>query len=96
MGFVTNSSRLLKAVQSEIEKQLETLSRSSYIRKSLEKAGFAVLVKSIKEAIAICNDLYSPALRSLRGVCKVSQCALLCCATSLTLSVGVPLRRSEN
>jgi histidinol dehydrogenase len=56
VGFVTNSARLIKAVEKEIEKQLTTLSRADYIRKSLEKAGFVVLVKSIAEAVRICND----------------------------------------
>lgn len=55
-GFVTNSARLLQAVQREIEKQLQSLSRAGYIRESLEKAGFAILVKSVAEAVAICND----------------------------------------
>ena len=55
-GFVTNSARLLKAVQTEIEKQLQSLSRADYIRESLAKAGFAVLVRSVAEAVRLCND----------------------------------------
>ena len=49
-------SRLLKAVQTEIEKQLRSLSRADYIRESLAKAGFAVLVRSVAEAVRLCND----------------------------------------
>ena len=56
VGFVTNSARLLKAVEKEIEKQLQSLSRADYIRTSLEKAGFVILTKSIAEAVEICND----------------------------------------
>lgn len=55
-GFVTNSSALLKRVEKEIALQLKSLSRGDYIEESLKKAGFAILVKSIDEAVAICND----------------------------------------
>lgn len=56
VGFVTNSSRLLKQVEKEVVRQLERLSRGKYIEQSLRKAGFAVLVRSIDEAIKICNE----------------------------------------
>jgi histidinol dehydrogenase len=56
VGFVTNSSRLLKQVEKELARQLERLSRGEYIGESLRKAGFAVLVRSIDEAIKICNE----------------------------------------
>ena len=56
VGFVTNSSRLLKQVEKEVARQLKRLSRSEYIGESLCKAGFAVLVRSIDDAIKICNE----------------------------------------
>lgn len=64
VGFVTTSSRLLKQVEKEVACQLERLSRADYIGESLGKAGFAVLVRSIDEAIRICND-FSPEHLSL-------------------------------
>ncbi|MCH2331859.1 MAG: histidinol dehydrogenase [Roseibacillus sp.] len=64
VGFVTTSSRLLKQVEKEVACQLERLSRAEYIGESLSKAGFAVLVRSIDEAIRICND-FSPEHLSL-------------------------------
>ncbi|MDE0596952.1 MAG: histidinol dehydrogenase [Roseibacillus sp.] len=56
VGFVTNSASLLKRVQAEMARQLERLSRAKYIGESLKKAGFAILVKTIDEAVKICND----------------------------------------
>ena len=56
VGFVTNSASLLKRVQAEMARQLERLSRTKYIGESLKKAGFAILVKTIDEAVKICND----------------------------------------
>ena len=56
VGFVTNSSRLLKQVEKEVARQLKHLSRAEYIGESLRKAGFAVLVRSIDDAIKICNE----------------------------------------
>ena len=56
VGFVTNSSRLLKHVEKEVACQLKRLSRAEYIGESLRKAGFAVLVRSIDDAIKICNE----------------------------------------
>ena len=56
VGFVTNSSRLLKQVEKEVARQLKRLSRAEYIGDSLRKAGFAVLVRSIDHAIKICNE----------------------------------------
>ena len=55
-GFVTNSSRLLKRVEKEIDRQLQLLSRSNYIEESLKKGGFALLVPSMDEAVRICNQ----------------------------------------
>ena len=56
VGFVTNSVRLLRKVQDEMDLQLKRLSRGDYIKEALMKGGFAVLVKSIDDAVRICND----------------------------------------
>jgi histidinol dehydrogenase len=64
VGFVTTSARLLKQVQAEIGRQAELLSRKKLIKASLKKGGFVVLVKSLSEAVAICND-YAPEHLSL-------------------------------
>lgn len=64
VGFVTTSARLLKQVQAEIERQAELLSRKKLIKASLKKGGFAVLAKSLSDAVAICND-YAPEHLSL-------------------------------
>ena len=56
VGFVTNSFRLQKQVEKEVARQLKQLSRAEYIEESLRKAGFVVLVRSIDDAIKICNE----------------------------------------
>jgi histidinol dehydrogenase len=56
VGFVTNSARLLKRVQVEMDRQLKRLSRAKYIEESLKKGGFAILVRSIDDAVKICNQ----------------------------------------
>ncbi len=55
-GFLTNSKRLLAAVQEEVKVQLANLPRKEIAEKSLQKAGFGLLTKSLDEAIQICND----------------------------------------
>lgn len=54
--FVTNSSRLHKAVQAEIGKQLATLSRQDHLAGVIEHDCALILVKSLKDAVAIAND----------------------------------------
>lgn len=55
-GFVTNSARLLKAVLKEIERQMETLSRSDILKDSLARGGFCLLTRSLDEAVRIANE----------------------------------------
>lgn len=64
VGFVTNSKALLGRVQKETDRQLQLLSRAAYIRESLDKAGFCLLVPSVGEAIRITN-LFAPEHLSL-------------------------------
>jgi histidinol dehydrogenase len=54
--FVTNSSKLLKGVESAITKQLAALSRQDHLAGVLEHNCVLILVKSLKDAITIAND----------------------------------------
>ncbi len=56
IGFITDSKGLAGKVLKAVERQLETLSRARYIREVLRQASFVLHVKSIAEAVAICND----------------------------------------
>ncbi|MDA0768493.1 MAG: histidinol dehydrogenase [Verrucomicrobia bacterium] len=64
VGFVTTSARLLRDVQAELARQVALLSRQKLIKSSLKRGGFAVLVKSLPEAVALCNA-YAPEHLSL-------------------------------
>ncbi|NMA83092.1 MAG: histidinol dehydrogenase [Epulopiscium sp.] len=55
--LVTNSTELAKQVQQEINKQSQVLSREEIIQRSLEKFGAIIIVKDIKEAINISNQI---------------------------------------
>jgi len=55
-GFITNSAKLLAVVEKEIGKQLETLSRKDYLAETLEESTWLVLVRSMKDAVALAND----------------------------------------
>jgi histidinol dehydrogenase len=57
--FVTDSAKLLDAVQREISVQLAELSRQQYLSGVLEKDATLVLVKSLGDAVAIANA-YAP------------------------------------
>lgn len=54
--FVTNSAPLLKRVQAEIALQLAALSRQDALAGVLEKDCALILVKSLKDAVAIANE----------------------------------------
>ncbi|HEX8311444.1 MAG TPA: histidinol dehydrogenase [Chthoniobacteraceae bacterium] len=54
--FVTNSAKLLKAVEAQITAQLGTLSRQEHLAPVLEKDCALILVKSLKDAVRIAND----------------------------------------
>ncbi len=64
VGFVTTSARLLRDVQAELARQVVLLSRRKLIESSLKRGGFAVWVKSLSEAVALCNA-YAPEHLSL-------------------------------
>ena len=54
--FVTNSAKLLKAVETAIGEQLATLSRQEHLKGVLDHDCALILVKSLKDAVAIAND----------------------------------------
>jgi histidinol dehydrogenase len=56
MVFVTNSSKLLKAVEKAIDEQIKTLSRQDHLAGVLESGATLVLVKSMKDGVTIAND----------------------------------------
>lgn len=53
--LVTDSPRLLEAIQREIEHQLSTLERAEIIRKSLEGNGFLAQVESFDSCVELVN-----------------------------------------
>jgi histidinol dehydrogenase len=57
--LVTPSVKLLAAVQSEIARQCESLSRRDHLAGVLKNDAYLVLVKSLKDAVRVCND-YAP------------------------------------
>jgi histidinol dehydrogenase len=57
--LVTPSERLARAVQIEISRQIETLSRAEIIVESLQNQGGAILCADLAEAIDLAN-LYAP------------------------------------
>lgn len=56
VGFITNSKVLLNQVQKQIDVQLKKLSRANYISEVLKQGTFALVVKSLDDAIVICNE----------------------------------------
>lgn len=57
--LLTNSSKLLEAVRVALGAQCETLSRRAHLAEVLEKDAYLVLVKSLKDAVRLCNA-YAP------------------------------------
>ncbi len=55
--LVTNSAKLLKAVEKEIARQLPGLSRREYVQRALDNNGWLIQVKSLEEAVKLTNQL---------------------------------------
>ena len=55
--LVTTSSKILRAVEKEIERQLPKLSRREFVEKALENNGWLVLVESMDDAVNLANRL---------------------------------------
>ena len=55
--LASNSKKLISDVQREVDRQLPSLSRRKFIEKALEKNGWLIYVKSIKDGIALANRI---------------------------------------
>ena len=55
MGFVTDSEKLLNAVNAEIERQIQTLSRQTQLKKALKDGAWMVLVEKLDDGVALVN-----------------------------------------
>ena len=55
--LVTTSAKILKAVESEIAKQLPKLARREFIRRALQNNGWLIQVKTLDDAVALANRL---------------------------------------
>jgi histidinol dehydrogenase len=55
--LITNSSKMLRAVEKEISRQLPKLSRREYVEKALANNGSLILVKTLEDGIALANRL---------------------------------------
>lgn len=55
--LITPSKSLVAAVNEELEKQIQLLSRKAYIAESLQNLGAAIIVENIDEAIAVSNQI---------------------------------------
>lgn len=56
VGVITDSAKILAAVQKEVQRQAALLSRQQHLLEVLEKHTFLVLVRKLREAVAIAND----------------------------------------
>ena len=54
--LVTTSEKVLQATQTEMARQLPLLKRREFIEKALANGGVCVLVKDLKQAVAIANE----------------------------------------
>jgi histidinol dehydrogenase len=55
--LVTTSAKNLKAVESEIAKQLPKLARKEFISRALQTNGWLILMKNLDDSIALANQL---------------------------------------
>jgi histidinol dehydrogenase len=55
--LVTTSEKILRAVESEIKKQLPKLARKEFISRALQNNGWLILVKNLDDAVALTNQL---------------------------------------
>jgi histidinol dehydrogenase len=55
--LVTASTKILKAVESEIAKQMPKLARREFIQRALQNNGWLIQVKSLADGVAVTNQL---------------------------------------
>ena len=56
MGFITDSEKLLDAVQAQVNSQIKTLSRQKQLSGSLKKGCWLILVEKLDDGVKIVND----------------------------------------
>jgi histidinol dehydrogenase len=56
MVFITNSGKLLKAVEKAVAEQMPALNRTEHLAGVLDHGAVFIQVKSLKDAVAIAND----------------------------------------
>ncbi len=72
--LVTTSSKLLKAVEKEIAKQLPKLARREFIKRALDNNSWLIQVKSLDYAVALVNRLAPEHCEVMtRDACKVGR-----------------------
>ena len=54
--LLSTSARLIKEVQGAIQDQLASLSRTSFIQKSLKKNGWLIQVRDLDQAVSMANE----------------------------------------
>ena len=55
--LVTDSAKILKGIEREIEKQLPKLERREYIQRALDANGWLIQVESLSDGVALANQL---------------------------------------
>lgn len=55
--LVTNSAKVLKAVEKEIARQIPKLSRAEFIRRALDNNGWLIQVATLEDAVALTNEV---------------------------------------
>jgi len=72
--LVTTSSKLLKAVEGEINKQIAKLTRREFTERALESNGWLIQVKTLEDAVSLTNQLAPEHCEIMtRNARKVSQ-----------------------
>ena len=56
MGFITDSEKLLKEVEAEVDSQIKTLSRQVQLRKALKDGAWMILVEKLEDGVKLVND----------------------------------------
>lgn len=56
VGFISDSNALIAQVLKQIDKQMKLLNRANYINDVLKKGTFILQVKSLDDAVEICNQ----------------------------------------
>lgn len=55
MGFVTDSEKLLAAVQAEVNYQIKTLGRQAQLKRAIKEGAWCVLVEKLEDGVGLVN-----------------------------------------